>query len=37
MLKMQSTRQGKDLEKWCTLNCFKQQGSKGCNILKQRR
>jgi hypothetical protein len=36
-LKFQSTAQGKNLEKWCTLNYFKRQGSKGCNILKQRK
>ncbi len=27
----------RDLEKLCTLNCFKQWGSKGCNIFKRRR
>ncbi len=34
---MQSTAQGRDLEKWCTLNCFKRWGNKGCNIFKRRR
>jgi hypothetical protein len=24
--KMQNTTQARDLEKWCTLDCFKQQG-----------
>jgi hypothetical protein len=32
-LKMQSTTQGRDIDKQCTFNCFKQRGNKGCNIF----
>ncbi len=31
-LEMQSTTQGRDIDKQFIFNCFKQRGNKGCNI-----
>ncbi len=30
---MQISAKGRDLDKWCTLNYFKQQENGGCNVF----